>query len=113
MNTLERLRPNAMDHMKTFTQTGAAPLHPLFSNYSDDPHSWEIEDQPLLGPDLLVTTVLRNQDRTCKINLPFGRGGTDVYISQTYEVGQHMEVIAQLDPRSVFSRNDVKLPLLA
>ena len=113
MNTLERLRPNAMDHMKTFTQTGAAPLHPLFSNYSDDPHSWEIENQHLLGPDLLVTAVLRNQDRTCKIYLPVGRRGTDVCTSQPYEVGQHIEVVAQLDPRPVFSRNDVKLALLA
>lgn len=113
MSTLERLRPNAMDHMKKLTQTGATPLHPLFSNYLDDPHSWEIENQHLLGPDLFVTTVLRNQDRNCKIYLPVGRRGTDVCISQTYEVGQHIEVVAQLDPRPVFSKNDVKLPLLA
>jgi alpha-D-xyloside xylohydrolase len=99
--------------MKTVSQTGAPPLRPLFFDYPDDPLTWEVEDQHLFGPDLLVAPVLQYQDRTRRVYLPAGSRWTYVWTSQVFEGGQFVEVEAALEQIPVFSRDDVNLPLLA
>ena len=50
----ERLRPYVMSLMLAAHEHGIPPLRPLFLEYPDDPASYQVEDQYLFGPDLLV-----------------------------------------------------------
>ena len=109
----ERLRPYAMQQMQSFSETGAPPLRPLFFEFPDDPQAWAVEDQHLFGPDLLVAPVLHYQARTRSVYLPAGSRWTDVWTGQAFEGGQRIEVDAPLERIPVFSRGDVKLPVVA
>lgn len=109
----ERLRPYAMAQMKTYSETGAPPLRPLFFEFPDDPQAWTIEDQHLFGPDLLVAPVLHYQARTRSVYLPAGSSWTDVWTGKAYVGGQTVEVEAPLERIPVFSRDGVKLPVMA
>ena len=46
-----------MAQMAIASATGLPPMRPLFLNFPDDPTSWEVEDQFLLGSDVLVAPV--------------------------------------------------------
>jgi len=107
----ERLRPYAMQQMKSYSETGAPPLRPLFFEFPNDPQAWTVEDQHLFGPDLLVAPVLHYQARTRSVYLPTGSHWTDVWTGQRFEGGQRIEVAAPLERIPVFSRDDVKLPV--
>ena len=75
----ERLRPFAMQQMKSFSDSGAPPLRSHFFEFPDDPQAWAIEDQHLFGPDLLVAPVQHYQTRTRSVYLPAGSRWTDVW----------------------------------
>jgi alpha-D-xyloside xylohydrolase len=108
----ERLRPYAMQQMKNYSETGAPPLRSLFFEFPDDPKAWDIDDQHLFGPDLLIAPVLEYQARKRNVYLPLGTRWTNVWTGQSYEGGQHIEVEAQLEQIPVFSRGDAKLPVV-
>ncbi len=109
----ERLRPYAMEQMRSYSETGTPPLRPLFLEFPDDPEAWKVEDQHLFGPSLLVAPVLDYLARTRSVYLPAGARWTDVWAGRIYEGGQRVEVDAPLDRIPVFSRDDVQLPLIA
>ena len=50
----ERLRPYLTRLSEDAHRTGAPPMRPLFFDFPDDGHAWDIDDQFLLGPDVLV-----------------------------------------------------------
>ncbi|MEQ4529986.1 MAG: TIM-barrel domain-containing protein, partial [Mixta sp.] len=54
----ERLRPYIDRLMQEAHQPGDPVMRPLFYHYSQQPESWQVEDQYLLGRDLLVAPVL-------------------------------------------------------
>ena len=109
----ERLRPYAMQQMASFSASGAPPLRPLFFEFPEDPEAWRVEDQHLFGPDLLVAPVLQYQARTRSVYLPAGAQWTEIWTGRVYEGGQRIEVDAPLERIPVFSRGDVRLPVLA
>jgi alpha-D-xyloside xylohydrolase len=101
-----------MQQMKNYSETGAPPLRSLFLEFPDDPKAWDIDDQHLFGPDLLIAPVLEYQARKRNVYLPLGTRWTNVWTGQSYEGGQHIEVDAQLEQIPVFSRGDAKLPVV-
>jgi alpha-glucosidase len=52
---------------------GVPLMRPLFLHFEEDPASWRIKDQYLLGPDLLVAPVMAEGAVTRKLHLPPGR----------------------------------------
>jgi len=51
---------------------GKPVMAPLFLRFEDDPLAWDLKDQYLLGPDLLVAPVLREGATTRDLHLPRG-----------------------------------------
>jgi alpha-D-xyloside xylohydrolase len=109
----ERLRPYAMEQMRSYSETGTPPLRPLFLEFPGDPKAWQIEDQHLFGPSLLVAPVLDYEARSRSVYLPAGASWTDVWTGRAYAGGQRVEVDAPLEHTPVFSRDGVQLPLNA
>ena len=68
----ERLRPYLDAQMAVAHQRGVPPMRPLFVDFPGDARSWAVEDEFLLGPDLLVAPVLDAGARCRNVYLPPG-----------------------------------------
>ncbi|MEJ2515045.1 MAG: glycoside hydrolase family 31 protein [Gammaproteobacteria bacterium] len=66
----ERLRPYLRDLAQQVRYSGAPPMRPLFWHFPDDPVSWFVADQFLLGSDLLVAPVLEAGADHRRVRLP-------------------------------------------
>lgn len=93
----ERLRPYIRECMREASNSGAPVMRPLFYDFYEDKHSWEIEDSYMFGPDLLVSPVMEANVTFRKVYLPKGATWTDAYTKKVYEGGQTVEVEAPLD----------------
>jgi alpha-D-xyloside xylohydrolase len=103
MNLREKMRPYVARLFKDAHETGAPLMRPLFYDFPDDAACWEIEDQYMFGPDMLVAPVLHAGARSRRVYLPEGRwvrlGG-----GATVQGGQTLECPAPLDEIPVFIR---------
>ncbi|MFD0327489.1 TIM-barrel domain-containing protein [Streptacidiphilus monticola] len=68
----ERLRPYLAALSEDAHRTGAPPMRPLFFGFPEDERAWDVDDQFLLGPDLLVAPVYAPGARARAVYLPAG-----------------------------------------
>jgi alpha-D-xyloside xylohydrolase len=100
----ERLRPYVMEQMRTAHETGLPPMRPLFLDFPSDPASWEVEDQFLFGPDILVAPVYAEGARERRVYLPGGAAWRDAWAGTEHQGGQWITAPAPLDTIPVFLR---------
>ncbi|KUO16471.1 glycoside hydrolase family 31 protein [Streptomyces dysideae] len=100
----ERLRPYLHDLAETAHRTGAPPMRPLFFDFPDDETAWDVDDQYLLGPDLLVAPVTELGARARTVHLPRGARWTDTATGAEHEGGTTLSVAAPLERIPVFVR---------
>jgi alpha-D-xyloside xylohydrolase len=108
----ERLKPYIMDQMKLAHEVGTPPMRPLFFDFPADPQCWEVEDQMMFGPDLLVAPVLYEGDRSRKVYLPAGSIWRDAWTNETYTGGQELEADAPLNIIPLYLRGESQLPII-
>jgi alpha-D-xyloside xylohydrolase len=109
----ERLRPYLQQQMRTAASTGLAPMRALFLEFPDDPRAWEVADQFLLGPDLLVAPVLEAGATSREVYLPAGAEWTCAWTGQTFTGGAVQPCPAPLERVPLFLRDGARLPILA
>ena len=103
------LKPYIKEQMKTAHEKGAPVMRPLMYDFSDDELSWEIEDQYMFGPKLMVCPVMEAGARKRLVYLPVlssGEKWIELSSKKEYEGGQEVEVDAPLDCMPVFSRGN-------
>ncbi len=100
----ERLRPYVMDQMRAAHETGLPPMRPLFLDFPSDPASWEVEDQFLFGPDVLVAPVYVEGARERPVYLPAGAAWRDAWTGAEHEGGQWITAPAPLETIPVYLR---------
>ena len=66
------LKPYLKDCVRQNTLRGHPVQRPLFLHFEEDPEAWGIQDQFLLGPDLLAAPVLEEGARKRRLHLPPG-----------------------------------------
>ena len=93
----ENLRPYIRECMAEASKNGSPVMRPMFYDFPEDSTCWEVEDQYMFGPDLIVAPVMEAGMTERKIYLPRGARFTDAYTKQTYEGGQVITVPAPLD----------------
>ncbi len=108
----ERLRPYLMEQMQVAHDIGTPPMRPLFFDFPDDEACWAVEDQFMLGPDLLVAPVLHKGARSRGVYLPVGAAWSDAWTGETFEGGQQIEADAPLERIPLYLRADKKLPIV-
>jgi alpha-D-xyloside xylohydrolase len=106
-----RLTPYLLEQMDHATATGIPPMRPLFLEFPADPAAWEIEDQFLLGPDILVAPVTELGARKRSVYLPAGAEWTHTDTGCRYKGGDDVVVDAPLDRIPLFVRDDAQLPI--
>jgi alpha-D-xyloside xylohydrolase len=107
----ERLRPYIHEQMHLATTTGLPPMRPLFVDYPNDPAAWEVDDEFLFGPDILVAPISAAGLRSRRVYLPAGARWVDAYSLEVFEGGRTVEVDAPIERIPVFTRegSDVQL----
>jgi alpha-D-xyloside xylohydrolase len=100
----ERLRPYIRDTMRAAHVSGHPVMRALFLEFPGDPRAWEISDQYLFGPDLLVAPVIEPDATSRNVYLPSGTAWTDFWTGQAFDGGQEVTVAAPLDAIPVFVR---------
>ena len=107
----ERLRPYIMQQMHHAHETGMPPMRPLFVDFPSDTICYEVEDEYLFGPDLLVAPVLEADARSRKVYFPVNDIWKNAWTDQTYLGGQWITVEAPLDQIPLFLRGNSNLPI--
>jgi alpha-D-xyloside xylohydrolase len=108
----ERLRPYVMSLMRTAQQTGLPPIRPMFLEFPGDEVCFELDDQYMFGPDLLVAPILQRGQRERQVYLPQGSRWTDAWTGQIYPGGQPLNCQAPLEHIPVFLRDGAELPIM-
>ncbi|ADQ06440.1 glycoside hydrolase family 31 [Caldicellulosiruptor hydrothermalis 108] len=101
----ERLRPYIAEQFKLTHERGTPIMRPLFYDFPQDDITWEIEDEYMFGPDILVAPVLYEGATSRRVYLPAGVKWVDVNYGKIYEGGQWIDsYYAPLEVVPVFVR---------
>ncbi|MBP3238268.1 MAG: glycoside hydrolase family 31 protein [Lachnospiraceae bacterium] len=93
----ENLRDYVREGMKTASKNGTPIMRPLFYDFSSDGECWNVEDEYMFGPELLVAPVMQEGAVERELYLPAGTGWTDANTGIKYEGGQRIKVPAPID----------------
>jgi alpha-D-xyloside xylohydrolase len=107
----ERLRPYVKRLMEEAHVRGTPPMRPLFYDFPKDRRAWEIEDQYMFGPDLLVAPIMWPGATTKEVYLPEGTTWLEAATGRLHEGGQSVIAHAPLEVIPVFVRDGVSLPV--
>lgn len=107
----ERLRPYIMEQMKRAAEKGLPPMRPLFFDFPQDENAAPIDDQFLLGPDLVVAPILEPNAGRRTVYLPAGAQWTDAWTAKVHSGGQTIEAHAPLEQIPLYLRNGRPLPI--
>ena len=83
----ERIRPYLHEQASSTTKTGIPIMRPLLVEFPDDEASWDVDDQFMFGPDLLVAPVLEQGARSRRVYLPSGAQWTNAWTGATVPSG--------------------------
>jgi len=107
----ERLRPYVMEQMKIAHEKGVPPMRPLFFDFPHDEISARIDDEFLLGPDILVAPILHYKSRSRDVYLPAGITWADAWTGERQEGGKWIKAEAPLWKIPVYTRGDSHMPI--
>ena len=88
--------------MEEAHEKGTPVMRTLFYMYPQDKKCWDIEDEYLYGPDILVAPILEAGQKTREVYLPAGENWIEYATGKTYEGGQTVEAVAEVDIIPVF-----------
>jgi alpha-D-xyloside xylohydrolase len=100
----ERLRPYLAELSEAAHRTGAPPMRPLFFDFPGDERAWTVDDQFLLGPDLLIAPVAEAGARSRPVYLPPGTRWRHSETGAVHDGGSTVEAPAPLAHIPVFVR---------
>ena len=100
----ESMRDYVRELMKDAHEKGTPVIRPLFYDYPGAEEAWEITDEYMFGPDVLVAPVLYENVRERTVWLPEGRW-TDINDGQSYEGGRSIVAPAPYEAIPVFARS--------
>jgi len=109
----ERLRPYIKEQMELTHEKGTPIMRPLFFDFKDDKAAWDVDDQYMFGPDIMVSPVLEAGAQSRKVYLPAGSTWTDAWTGEVYQGGQTIEAAAPIDIIPLFLKDGAKLPIQA
>ena len=87
-------------------------MRAMFHDFPNDSTCWDIDDQYMLGPDLLVAPVLHPGQRQRRVYLPHGASWTDLASGTVHQGGAEIVMEAPLEAIPVLARNGSRPELL-
>ena len=105
----EGLNPYIMSQMKLASEDGTPVMRPLFYDFCGDGNVYDIGDEYMFGPDLLVAPVVEQGARKRMVYLPEGCRWKDAGTGMVYDGGTRIEADAPLDTIPLFLKEDAEL----
>ena len=106
----ERMKPYIKELMQKAHESGTPPMRPLFYDFSSDQSAWEISDEYMFGPDLLVAPVINENEYNRTVYLPDEKTEWEnAWTGEIYNGGISIECEAPLDKIPLFVRKGGKL----
>jgi alpha-D-xyloside xylohydrolase len=101
----EKMKPYITELMTAAHEKGTPVMRPLFYDFPEDAKAWELEDEYMFGPDVLIAPILYAGQRERSVYLPDG-SWKNLFTGETFEGGQTYQVDAPLEYIPVFVRNN-------
>jgi alpha-D-xyloside xylohydrolase len=108
----ERLKPYLKTLMQAAHENGTPVMRTLFYEFPGDCQCWDITDEYMFGPDLLVAPVMEASITKRQVYLPAGAQWKNVWSGEKYEGGQCITVAAPLEVIPLFLRDESNLQIL-
>lgn len=102
----EQMKPYIRECMVQAHQKGTPVMRTLFYEFPGDLHSWEVEDEYMFGPRLLVAPVLYPGMDSRTVYLPDGCFWENVWTGSFHEGGHTINAAAPLAYIPLFIRRD-------
>ena len=99
----EKMRPYVKQLMMEAHEKGTPIMRPLFYDFPQDSKAWEIEDQYMFGPDLLVSPILEAGMTERTLYLPEG-SWRNINDGTIFEGSRMVTVAAPIDELPVFAK---------
>ena len=106
LNLREKLRPYIKDQMDKASEDGTPLMRPIFYDFPEDKTCYEIEDQYMFGPDIMVAPVLEAKAVKREIYLPSGSKWVDARTGKIYEGGSTIMYNLSIENIPEFTRNN-------
>lgn len=110
VNFRYRLLPYLYTLSYQATLDGLPLMRPLLLDYPDDPETYQLNDQFLLGQDLLVAPVMRPAQTRRLVYLPAGKW-YDFWSQQAYDGNQWIQVTLSQTRMALFQRAGSAIPM--
>ena len=107
----ERLRPYLHFVARETSKTGVPIMRPLLLEFSHDETCWDVDDQFMFGPDLLVAPVLEQGADDRSVYLPAGTKWTDAWTGASMPGGAVVTTDAPLERIPIFLRDGARLDI--
>jgi alpha-D-xyloside xylohydrolase len=107
----ERLRPYLHSVARETSKTGVPIMRPLLLEFSHDERCWDVDDQFMFGPDLLVAPVLEQGADGRSVYLPAGAKWTDTWTGASVLGGAMVTADAPLERIPVFLRDGARIDI--
>ena len=92
-------------------RTGRPPMRPLWFEYPADPRAGLVEDQFLLGTDLLAAPVIKEGERSREVYFPRGETWIDWWSGRRHKGGTTAKIAAPLERLPLFVRAGAIVPV--
>ncbi len=99
----EKMRPYIKELMAAAHEKGTPVMRPMFYDFPEDAVCWDIEDQYMFGPDMVVAPILYEKQTSRKVYLPRGKW-KGLFSGEIVEGGRWLTCEAPLDEIPVFVR---------
>lgn len=102
----DHMKPYITELMEAAHRKGTPVIRPLFYDFPEDRQCWEVEDEYMFGPDVLVAPIFYAGMRKRPVYLPKGFTWKAYWTGETMEGGRTIESDAPLHRLPVFTRNN-------
>ena len=103
------LKPYIKEIMAEAHTKGTPVIRPLFYDFPQDQHCYEVEDIHMFGPSLLVAPVYEAGQESKEVYLPAGAKWRNIHTNEVYEGGTTVTVKTPLEQTPVFARDGFNL----
>ena len=105
----EKLKPYLVEQMKICCKEGIPLMRPLFFDFPEDEIAYDVEDEYMLGSDILVAPVYEKGIENRKVYLPKGVTWVDFWTRENFEGGQWITRETPIEIIPVFIREGSKI----